>query len=329
MKESFVADLKPGLALNTTFLVQGKELKKARTGSTYLEVRLQDATGVILGRMWDVDGEEFDFEVNDLVKVKAQVEEYLGTAQLRLRAIAKHGADADLRDYLPRGRRDPEAAYASLLERLRQMPEGPIRQLLLAVTEDEEIARQFKLAPAAVLYHHAYLGGLLDHVCSLVELADRVSDHYPELNRDLVIAGLVLHDLGKIEELSYHGAFRYSTRGQLVGHIMIALDVVREKIKGVPEFPAGLRDRIEHIILAHHGKLEFGSPKEPMFPEALVVHYLDDLDSKLESMRAQFEADRTRPGDWTARNRALGRELLKSETTAAAPGGPAAGHHPR
>jgi len=327
MKESFAADLKPGQAVHTTFLVQSKELKKARTGSTYLEVRLQDSSGAILGRMWEVDREEFDFEPNDLVRVKAQAEEYQGVIQLRVRAIARHRADADLRDYLPRGRRDPEAAFAWLLERLRRMPEGPIRQLLLAVMEDEGISSRFKLAPAAVLYHHAYLGGLLEHVCSLVELADRVADHYPELNRDLVVAGIALHDLGKIEELSYQGAFHYSTRGQLVGHIAIAVDLVRDKMKELPGFPAELRDRIEHMILAHHGKLEFGSPREPMFPEALVVHYLDDLDSKLESMRAQYAADRGRPGDWTTRNRALGRELLKpgaaAEAAAEAPGKPA------
>jgi 3'-5' exoribonuclease len=313
MKERFVADLKPGSIVNTTFLVQSRELKKARTGASYLEVRLQDATGLILGRHWDADGLEFDFDVNDLVSVKADIEEYQGVAQLRLCSIVKHVGPADLRDYLPRSPHDSEAVYASLLERLRRMPEGPIRQLLLAVMEDAEIARQFKLAPAAVLYHHAYLGGLLDHVSSLVGLADKVADHYLWLNRDLVLAGLILHDLGKIEELRYEGAFRYSTRGQLLGHIIIALEIVRKKISGIPGFPESLANQIEHIILSHHGKLEFGSPKEPMFAEALVVHYLDDLDSKLESMRAQYQADRSRPGDWTVRNRSLGRELLKTE----------------
>jgi 3'-5' exoribonuclease len=326
MKDCIIADLKPGAALNTTFLVQSKDIKKARTGSSYLEVRLQDSSGSILGRMWDADGEEFDFDVNDIVAVKAQVEEFQGTTQLRVRAIAQYRDQADLRDYLPRGKTDSEAAYAGLLVRLRRIPEGPTRQLLLAVMEDEEVAHQFKLAPAAVLYHHAYIGGLLDHVSSLVELADRVADHYPELNRDLVIAGVVLHDLGKIEELNYQGAFRYTTKGQLVGHIAIALEIVRDKIGTLKSFPAELQLRIEHMILAHHGKLEFGSPKEPMFPEALVVHYLDDLDSKLESMRAQYEADRGRPGDWTARNRALGRELYKApvesvDSVSAAKGG--------
>jgi 3'-5' exoribonuclease len=312
MKDCFVADLKPGSTVHTTFLVQSQERRKSRAGGSFLEVRLQDVTGMVQARYWDADGLRIDFDVNDLVLVEADVEEHQGTTQLRLSSIAKHGGPADLRDYLPRSPHDSEAVYACLLDRLRRMPEGPIRELLLAVMEDAEIARRYKLAPAAVLYHHAYLGGLLDHVSSLVRLGDKIADHYPWLNRDIVLAGLILHDLGKIEELQYDGTFRYSTRGQLLGHIVIALEIVRKKISGVPGFPQSLANQIEHIILSHHGRLEFGSPKEPMFAEALVVHYLDDLDSKLESVRAQYQADRSRPGDWTVRNRALGRELLKT-----------------
>jgi len=312
MKESFVADLKPGSLIHTTFLVQTKELRRGRSGGCYLDVRLQDSSGVIAGRYWDADFVAFDFEVDDLVLVKAQAETYQDILQLRLGSIARYGGPSDLRDYLPRSPREPEKVYAALVERVGRMPEGPIRVLLLTVTEDPEIARRYKLAPAATLYHHAYIGGLLDHVSSLVEIGDLVCDHYPALNRDLILAGLLLHDIGKIEELQYDRAFRYSTRGQLLGHIVLGLEIVRGKIAQIPDFPPGLRDRIEHIVLAHHGKLEFGSPKEPVFPEALVVHYLDDLDSKLESMRAQYEADGLRPGDWTSRNRALGRELLKN-----------------
>jgi 3'-5' exoribonuclease len=312
MKESFVADLKPGSLIHTTFLVQSKELRKGRSGGCYLDVRLQDSSGTIAGRYWDADGVAFDFEVDDLVLVKAQAETFQDSLQLRLGSIARYGGASDLRDYLPRSPREPEQVYAALVARLRRMPEGYIRRLLLAVAEDPEIARRYKLAPAATLYHHAYLGGLLDHVSSLVEMGDLICDHYSALNRELILAGLVLHDLGKIEELQYDRAFRYSTRGQLLGHIFLGLEIVRGKIAQIPDFPPGLRDRIEHIILAHHGKLEFGSPKEPVFPEALVVHYLDDLDSKLESMRAQYQADGLRPGDWTSRNRALGRELLKN-----------------
>jgi 3'-5' exoribonuclease len=160
-------------------------------------------------------------------------------------------------------------------------------------------------------YHHSFLGGLLEHVLSLVQLGDRLCDHYAFLRRDLLMAGLVLHDLGKTEELSFSRGFRYSTRGQLLGHITIGLEIVQEKMRHIPDFPAELKSQIEHMILAHHGKLEFGSPKEPMFPEALLLHYLDEIDSKLESMRAQYETDQSRPGNWTGRNPVLRRELLK------------------
>jgi 3'-5' exoribonuclease len=216
-----------------------------------------------------------------------------------------------LLDYLPRTQLDPDEMYAALLERVRQMGEGPLRVLLLNILEDASLAEKFKMAPAAMSYHHAFLGGLLEHVSSLVALADRVADHYPWLRRDLIVAGLVLHDIGKTEELNFACGFRYSTRGQLIGHITMGLEMVQTKIHQIPGFPASLKDELEHIILSHHGKLEFGSPKEPMFAEAMVVSFLDEMDSKMEAVRKQYETDRDRPGDWTSRNPALKRELLK------------------
>lgn len=312
MKETFVAALTPGTSVHSTFLVQAKERKTARSGNAYLDLEFRDSTGTIRAKLWDCDRFTLDFEVDDVVQVVGEVEDYQGTPQVRVRKISRCAPEEiDLLDYLPRARRDPEQMYAALMDRLRNMPEGPVRALLLAALEDPEIARRFKLAPAAMSYHHAYLGGLLEHVLSLVELGDLTCDHYPSLRRELVLAGLVLHDLGKIDELTCARGFRYTTRGQLVGHIAIALEIVRAKMRDIPDFPAALRDQIEHILLSHHGKLEFGSPKEPMFAEALVVHYLDDMDSKLEAMRAQYAADKDRAGEWTARNPALKRELLK------------------
>jgi len=320
MKQAFVADLAPDNPVQSTFLVQAKERKTAANGSPYLDLDLRDSSGTIKAKLWDCDRMRAEFEVDDVVRVEGQVEEYRGTPQIRIRRITRCGPqEVDLLDYFPRSGKDPEALYAALLDRLRAMAEGPLRQLLLSIMEDPAIAAKFKLAPAATAFHHAYLGGLVEHVGSLLALADKTCDHYPSLDRDLVLAGIVLHDLGKIEELSFDRGFRYSTRGQLVGHMTIALEMVNEKIRQIPNFPPGLRDRLEHIILSHHGRLEFGSPKEPMFPEALVVHYLDDLDSKLESMRAQYAADRDRAGDWTGRNRALGRELLKRAPDASNP----------
>jgi 3'-5' exoribonuclease len=314
MKEIFVANLTPDTPVRTTLLVQSKERKIASNGTPYLDLNLQDTSGAIAAKLWDCDRYPLDFDVDDVVRVEGHVESYRGNPQIRIRKISRcQDETLSLLDYLPRTSGDPELLYASLLDRVKQLPEGPVCSLLRAVLEDTAIAEKYKLAPAATSYHHAYLGGLLEHVQSLTGLADKVCDHYPSLRREVVLAGIILHDLGKIEEFNFSRGFRYSTRGQLVGHISLALEIVQEKIRGIPDFPAGLKDQIEHLILSHHGKTEFGSPKEPMFPEALVVHYLDDLDSKLAAMRAQYAADHDRPGEWTGRNPALKRELLKTD----------------
>ena len=318
MKQDFVADLRPETAVHTSFLVHLKERKTASNGNAYMDLAFRDSSGVISAKLWDCDRFKLEFEVGDVVMVDGTVEEYRGTSQIRIRKITKCAPDDfDLRDYLPRSVREPEEMFEALIKRIRSMSEGALRGLILSVLEDPAISEKYKIAPAATSFHHAYLGGLLDHVLSLLDLGDKLCDHYQWLDRDLVLAGLVMHDLGKIEELNFSRGFTYTTRGQLLGHITIGLEIVGEKIRLIPDFPAPLRDKLEHLILSHHGKMEFGSPKEPMFPEALVVHYLDDMDSKLESVRAQFVTDKDRAGEWTSRNRALGRELLKPPTAGA------------
>lgn len=312
MKTHFVADMKPGSRLETTFLVHAKERKTASNGKPYLDLELRDSSGIIKAKVWDCERVDQEFELEDFVWVQGNVDAYRGTPQVVVTKVRRcREEEIDPRDYFPRSSRDPEEMFAAMLARIRRLDEGPVRALLLSVLEDPAIAERFKLAPAAMSYHHAYLGGLLEHVLSLIELGDVVCEHYPSLRGDLVLAGIVLHDIGKIDELSYRRSFRYTTRGQLVGHISIGLEIVSEKMRQTPEFPAALKDQIDHIILSHHGQLEFGSPKEPMFPEALVVHCLDNLDSKLESMRAQYVQDQDRPGEFTARNPALKRELFK------------------
>ena len=313
MKQTFIKDLAPDTAVRTTFLVQSKERKITSNGAAYLDLSLQDTTGIISAKLWDYSERTTPaFEADDVVQVEGHVESYRGAPQLRIRKITLcPPEEVNLYDYLPRTQRDPEEMYAGLLERVRRMSEGPLRVLLLSILEDAALAEKYKLAPAAMSYHHAFLGGLLEHVVSLIALADRLVDHYPWLRRDLIVASLVLHDLGKIEELNFRRAFRYSTRGQLLGHITLGLELVQAKIRQIPNFPPELKDQLEHIILSHHGKLEFGSPKEPMFAEALVVSFLDEMDSKLEAVREQYAADQDRPGDWTSRNPALKRELLK------------------
>jgi 3'-5' exoribonuclease len=186
-----------------------------------------------------------------------------------------------------------------------------LRELLTALMSDAEISRKYKLAPAAKSIHHAYLGGLIEHVLSLCTLAKLTAAHYPHVDRDLLMTGVVLHDIGKIHELTYDRSFGYSTEGQLLGHIIIALRMVDEKIRQVPGFPPKLRTLVEHLIISHHGELEFGSPKLPLFPEALLLHHLDNLDSKMEAMRAFLHKDRHVDGCWTGYNAPLERSVLK------------------
>ena len=188
-----------------------------------------------------------------------------------------------------------------------------LKGLLEAMLDDEEIARRYRIAPAAKQIHHAFLGGLIEHVLSVCGMAKAAAAHYPNIDYDLLITGAILHDIGKIYELNYERGFSYSNEGQLIGHMSIAMRMVGDKLRDLPDFPPLVRSLVEHMILSHHGKLEFGSPKVPQFPEALLLHYLDDLDSKMECMRALIENDRQVEGCFTTYNSALERSALKKD----------------
>jgi 3'-5' exoribonuclease len=188
-----------------------------------------------------------------------------------------------------------------------------LKALVEALLDDEDVARRYRRAPAAKQIHHAYLGGLLEHVLSLCALARAVAAHYPNIDYDLLLTGVVLHDIGKIYELNYERGFSYSDDGQLLGHMTIALRMVADKLRGLPDFPPPLRTLVEHMVLSHHGQLEFGSPKVPQFPEALLLHYLDDMDSKMECMRALIENDRQVEGCFTTWSTPLERAALKKD----------------
>jgi 3'-5' exoribonuclease len=188
-----------------------------------------------------------------------------------------------------------------------------LRGLLERVFADESIASRYKTAPAAKSIHHAWLGGLIEHVLSLCTLVRLVAPHYPQVDQDLMLTGAILHDIGKIEELTYDRGFGYSDAGQLIGHIQIGLGIVNDKVREVPGFPPKLKLLVDHLILSHHGELEFGSPKVPLFAEAMLLHHLDNLDSKMETIRGTIERDRTFDGSFTAWSPPLERPLLKKD----------------
>jgi 3'-5' exoribonuclease len=186
-----------------------------------------------------------------------------------------------------------------------------LRELLEKIISDPEIAARLRIAPAAKTLHHAFIGGLLEHNLSLCRLAKLVMQNYEGLNQDLVISGVLLHDLGKIYELSYSRSFGYTSEGQMLGHMILEIEILHQKLATMPDFPRRLQILLEHLIISHHGQYEFGSPKLPMFPEALLLHYVDDLDSKLHSMQTLIAKEAALEGDWTGYLPSLGRPLLK------------------
>jgi 3'-5' exoribonuclease len=222
-------------------------------------------------------------------------------------------AEIDYSDFLPKTSKDIDQLWRTLGEFVGSIENPWLKRLIKDFMADDAIATAYRNAPAAKTMHHAYVGGLLDHVVSLMTTCDLVVRNYPQVNRDLLLTGAFLHDIGKIHELAYQRSISYTTRGQLLGHMIIELEMLHEKLSHIPGFPDELKILIEHLIISHHGQYEFGSPKLPMFPEALMLHYLDDLDSKMESMRAQFERESEQETAWTSYNASLARTLLNTK----------------
>lgn len=315
MKSPYVSELEPNKVIQTSFLVHSKEIRQKKSGEFYLSLLLADRTGELDAKMWDNVSDVLEaFDRDDFVKVKGLIQIFHNRPQLTIHKLRRmDDSEIDYVDYFPSSRRDPEEMWSELRALIAEIANPRLKGLLDAILDDPEIAARYKRAPAAKQIHHAFLGGLLEHVLSLAKLARMVSGHYPHIDFDLVLTGVVLHDIGKIYELNYERGFSYSNDGQLLGHIYIGLRIVDEKLRAMPDFPAALRSLVEHMVLSHHGQLEFGSPKIPQFPEALLLHYLDDLDSKMECMRALIENDRQVEGCFTSFNPALSRAALKKD----------------
>jgi 3'-5' exoribonuclease len=315
MKDLYVSGLVPNEVATAYFLVLSKEVRQKKTGEPYLSLHLADKTGEIEAKMWDNVGEVMGaFERDDFVKVKALMQVYQNRPQLtihRLRRLEDH--EVDFADFCPCSERDPEEMFAELRCIVAGIGNEHLRILLESVFMDERLAAAYKIAPAAKSIHHACRGGLLEHVLSLCKLCKFTAAHYKNIDLDLLLTGAMLHDIGKIDELSYDRSFGYSPEGQLLGHIVIGLRLVGAKIDRIPSFPPNLRTLIEHMIISHHGELEFGSPKVPAFPEALLLHHLDNLDSKMETVRAALNRAPHSDGEFTGWIAPLERILLRRE----------------
>jgi 3'-5' exoribonuclease len=317
MKEFFLSECiaHENKIITSSFVVVSKQVKPKKTGDPYLALTLGDRCGQIEAKMWDNVEDSLDaFEQDDYLKIKGLLNKYKNRFQITIHRLRRMGdSEVDFADYLPKTTKNVDELWQTLIDFVATFQDQNLRALVQAFMADPEIARAYRNAPAAKTLHHAYIGGLLDHVVSLFRSCDLVSRNYPQINRDLLLTGAFLHDIGKIHELTYNRSFSYTTRGQLLGHMVIELEMLQAKLAHLPGFPEELKTCIEHLIISHHGQYDFGSPKLPMFPEALMLHYLDDLDSKMESMRAHFERDAGAESAWTGYNASLGRSLLNTE----------------
>jgi len=326
MKAAYVSDLTPDTIITSFFLVAEKEVRHTREGKSYLRLELSDRSGSIEARAWEnVEALAAAFDRDDIVKVQARVESYKTRMQLCVEKLRRaEPREIDLADYFPHTAEDIEELYGRLREYAAGIKNTWLNQLVSGMIEDPAIAPRLKRAPAAKAMHHAFVGGLLEHIVSLCGLSRLVAQHYVELDADLLIAGAILHDIGKLDELCYERAIHYTDDGQLLGHIIMGLEQVTERMNAIEGFPPAYKTLIKHLLISHHGEYEFGSPKLPMFREALVLHYLDNLDSKMGAARAVLTADGGEAG-WTAFSAALNRRLLRldqfrtSEPEATAP----------
>lgn len=319
-----VAELKDKDQVHQIFLVKEKHLSLGKNGRPFLSLSLGDRTGSLDGKMWEhAESAAREFDVGDLVLTKGQIQLFQGRKQLIIHRIEKNNNVAatsvnpvDMSEYIPTSNIDSEGLFLDLLQFVKSMKNDHLRQLVVDSIEDPEIKQLLLKAPAAKSIHHAWLGGLLEHIVSMTKILAFMADHYPALNRDLLIFGAIFHDLGKIWEISSEAGFSYTDRGRLVGHMELACELVDRKSQRILGFHSELRDICKHIILSHHGRLEFGSPKVPMFLEAMLVAMVDDLDSKVSTLQTWNEGERVSTDKWSRYNELFDRYFMVSDLKA-------------
>jgi 3'-5' exoribonuclease len=294
MKDFFVEDAArfENGAVTSYFVLSSLQVRDKKQGGQYLALTLSDKTGSFEGRMWDDVAEPIvSCSEGCYVKVQGDISKYQGKFQITLKKL-RLAADSEIdpKDFQPSTKFDVEEMWAELRGYVAAFKNQELRRLVFAFLDDEQIGPAFKAAPAAKRLHHAWLGGLLEHVLTLVRVCLAAVPFYPEVDPDLLVTGAILHDIGKVRELEWKSSFSYSLEGQMIGHISIAQGMLREKVQALAPFPEKLRVLVEHMILSHHGKYEFGSPKLPMTPEAILLSALDDLEAKMQAVRNEFAA---------------------------------------
>ncbi len=318
-KRRFIHQLQSGEVLDQVFLAREKDLRTTSNGALYIVCTLVDRSGKLNARMWQASEAIYrSIPVDGFIHVKGRTENYKGNLQFIIDALRPYKADkVDLADFMPCTTHDIEAMWTELLEILRSVKNRPLRMLIKKFVEDRDLVTAFKRSPAAVEMHQAYIGGLLEHTVQMARAAKAILPLYPLLNGELMLAAIFLHDIGKTAELSSDVSFRYTDRGQLVGHITMAAVWVQQKADAVAAetgepFPAKTVDLLQHLILSHHGIHEYGSPKLPMTPEAIALHYLDNLDAKMNMFAREIADDPDGDSNFTGYKRALEVRIYKN-----------------
>ena len=322
--KTYVNEIKENDNVDSFFLVQEKSSGITKTGNAYLKLKLVDRAGEMEGRIWtSVENLAGAFEKDDFVHVTGKAVSFQEHLQLNINRIERVGEQEILfSDFFPMAARDIGEMFQSLSEVIDQIKNPHLSKLLRLFWQDESFIKLFKLAPASKWLHHNYLGGLLEHTLSLVQLVLTNAAHYDGLNLDLLLTASILHDLGKVEELSYQRSFDYSDEGRLLGHIILGIERVEDKIRQLPDFPKDLSTILKHLLLSHHGQYIWGSPKRPMTLEAVMLHYLDDMDAKMNGIQQFIKKQPPDGSRWTAYHRtfeqyfyvpALGGEIQVSE----------------
>jgi 3'-5' exoribonuclease len=317
----YIRELAAGEVLeNQDFLVGSKDLRTTSNGSLYIHCVLRDKTGQLLGRIWQASEPMFQsMPEGGFMRFKGRVENYKGSLQFIVDAMQPvNPADVDLADFMPQTEENIDEMFERVKAILRNIKNPHLLNLMKQFLTDERLMYRFRKAPAAIQMHHAFIGGLLEHTRNLLELAMLVIPRYPKVSLDLVLAGVFLHDIGKTAELSYGTNFEYTNEGQLVGHIVQCVIWIEEKVRAVEAetgkpFPPEIKTALEHLVLSHHGKYEFGSPKLPAMPEAIAIHHIDNLDAKLQMYLQKIEADPDASSDWTEYIRGLDTKIYKKD----------------
>lgn len=313
MKLLFVSEIRENQPVDAVFMCSAKNQGVTKSGSGYLILKLLDRSGEIEGRVWDRANDlARGFEKSDYVRVRGQANLYQGKLQIRVHDVVRvNETEVAAEDFLPKSPYDPEMMAAELMTVLRGMKNPHLLALVEAFFSDRDFMDLFKRAPAGKSIHHAYLGGLLEHTLSLLKLILKVVENYRGIDVDLLLVGGFLHDMGKIYEFSYDRAVEYTDGGQLLGHLVMEIEKVDEKIRSLPDFPPELALLVKHMLVSHHGQYEFGSPKLPQTVEAMILHYLDDLDGKIQSIQNLMEKEPN--SRWTSFHRAYGRSFFRGD----------------